>query len=341
MKYLQLEIAEPLLIWYQRNKRDLPWRSNPTCYKTVVSEFMLQQTRVETVLPYFKNWLTKFPSFKILAESDENEVMKAWEGLGYYSRARNLRKLAIKINNLETIPKTQKEWLVLPGIGPYTSAAISSICFNEKDAVVDGNVVRVLTRIKNIETEFKDGSQAVKILTPLANELLCEKYPGDYNQAIMELGATVCHKQKPLCILCPVQKQCESFKNQSVDQKPKIKPKKIVKKEVNRVISLKKDRILLHKNPTEYKRLANVYEIPTLEQTGLKNIETMPFLLKNKRSISNERITEFFYYYKEEKDVSSKENLHWVQKHDLGQITLSGPHKKWIFSLIESCESCI
>ena len=151
-----------LLEWFDQAQRQLPWRTDPSLYKTVVSEFMLQQTRVSTVLPYFKNWLEKFPDFHALAQAKEEEVLKGWEGLGYYSRARNLHKLARIVSSWKLIPTDLESWLSLPGVGPYIASAVTSISFNQTQAVCDGNVVRVLTRIFAHGESFKDGSSAQK-----------------------------------------------------------------------------------------------------------------------------------------------------------------------------------
>ena len=143
------DIRSSLLKWYKINQRDLPWRSNPSLYKTILSEFMLQQTKIETALPYFYHWIESFPNFKALAEANLDKVLKHWEGLGYYNRARNLHKVAQYISQSGEIPKSFEEWKLLPGIGDYTAAAISSIEQNLPIAVVDGNVVRVLSRLTN------------------------------------------------------------------------------------------------------------------------------------------------------------------------------------------------
>ena len=153
-----------LLDWYDLQKRELPWRTNPSLYKTVVSEFMLQQTRVSTALPYFETWIKKFSDFKTLALASKEEVLKSWEGLGYYSRARNLHKLAKIASNWKTPPGTRKEWNALPGVGPYIAAAVTSIALGQKEAVCDGNLVRVLTRIFAIDEEYRDGATAQKKL---------------------------------------------------------------------------------------------------------------------------------------------------------------------------------
>ena len=168
---------DSLLAWYEEYRRELPWRSNPSLYKTVLSEFMLQQTRVSTVLPYFENWLEKFPDFQALACATEEEVLKAWEGLGYYSRARNLHKLAKIAATWEAPPQTMKAWMTLPGVGPYIAAAVTSIALGKAEAVCDGNLVRVLTRIFAIDEEYKDGATAQKKIQPLAQTLLHLKRP--------------------------------------------------------------------------------------------------------------------------------------------------------------------
>jgi len=148
--------------WYQQHKRDLPWRKNPSPYKTVVSEFMLQQTQVKTVLPYFARWMETLPDFASLASAPESQVLKLWEGLGYYSRARNLYKLAKALIALPSVPNTPEGWLELPGVGPYTAAAITSIAFGASIACVDGNVVRILSRITADKTPFRDSGSAAK-----------------------------------------------------------------------------------------------------------------------------------------------------------------------------------
>src|SRR5688572_1441670 len=193
-----------LLGWYRAHARTLPWRQQPSLYKTVVSEFMLQQTQVKTVLPYFARWLEALPDFAALAAADEARVLKLWEGLGYYSRARNLHRLAQIIAALPAPPRTAAEWRELPGVGPYTAAAITSISFATPAACVDGNVVRILARLTADATLYRDSGTAAKAFTPLADALLPVAHPGAHNQAMMELGATVCFRQNPLCLTCPV-----------------------------------------------------------------------------------------------------------------------------------------
>ena len=181
-----------LAAWYATAQRPLPWRSEPSLYRTVVSELMAQQTQIKTMLPYFKRWMQRFPNFTTLADAPAEDVLKHWEGLGYYSRARNLHRLAKEYVTLDPKPANREEWQRLPGIGPYTSAAITSIALGQADAVVDGNVVRILARLTDDAHIFKNNGEAVKAFTARADELLDNKNPGDHNQAMMELGATVC-----------------------------------------------------------------------------------------------------------------------------------------------------
>lgn len=331
---------EHLHRWYKEYHRKLPWRSEPSLYKTVVSEFMLQQTQVDTVLPYFKRWLEIFPDFKSLASAGEEEVVKQWEGLGYYSRARNLHKLAKKFVNRDEIPKTPKEWLEFPGVGPYTAAAITSIAFNVPQAVVDGNVIRILTRISANENEFKDNSAAVKALTDFANELLNGDDPNTHNQAVMELGATICTRANPLCTVCPVVNFCAAAKLGIMDRLPRLLPKKIEQVVLNRLWVIHEEKLLLNKISSDAKRLANMYELPEINESLKELIVTeRPWTIK-KRGISNQRIQENIFKPVESltlkvlEDIQNQQQLEWVKVSELNSITLSGPHRRWINELL-------
>jgi A/G-specific adenine glycosylase len=193
--------------WYVTAKRDLPWRRTSDPYAITVSEMMLQQTQVATVIPYYERWIRQFPTWTALANAPEETVLKAWEGLGYYRRARNLHALAKVINALGGLPRDEVALLLLPGIGPYTAAAIGSIAFGLPLAVLDGNVMRVLTRLLAIADDIAR-PQARQKLQAIANEFLDRTDPSTHNQALMELGATVCISGKPLCLLCPLNHDC-------------------------------------------------------------------------------------------------------------------------------------
>lgn len=327
--------------WYHEYHRKLPWRSEPSVYKTVVSEFMLQQTQVDTVLPYFERWLEVFPNFEILAKANEEEVVKQWEGLGYYSRARNLHKLAKGIVSKKEIPRTPREWLEFPGVGPYTAAAITSIAFGEPTAVVDGNVIRILTRLTANDSEFKDNSSAVKALTPLANALLNPNDPNTHNQAVMELGATVCMRANPLCTVCPVVGFCAGAKSGIAEQLPKLMPKKTEHVVVDRVWVINEGKLLLNKIASDAKRLANIYELPEGKGDLRELVSGKPWVVK-KRGISNQRIQENIYRASKSptlevfKIMKGQKNLEWITISELNSVTLSGPHKRWISELLET-----
>ncbi len=261
---------QALHAWYRANQRRLPWRIAPSLYKTVLSEFMLQQTQVATVLPYFGRWLRELPDFAALAAASEAKVMKLWEGLGYYSRARNLRKLAQAIVLMPSRPRTPSEWRELPGVGPYTAAAIASIAFNEPIACVDGNVVRILARLTGEGRVFRDGSEAAKYFAPLATTLITGGEPGMHNQAMMELGATVCLRQKPKCPTCPVKDFCAARKSGAPEKLPRFKPKQIERVAISRIWCESRGRLLLHRSPARAKRLAGLYELPEASDLGLE-----------------------------------------------------------------------
>jgi A/G-specific adenine glycosylase len=324
--------------WYRVHQRKLPWRDAPSLYKTVVSEFMLQQTQVVTVLPYFERWLRELPDFPTLAKAPEVKVLKLWEGLGYYSRARNLHKLAQAWVAAPVPPRTPAEWRELPGIGPYTAAAITSISFDEPAAVVDGNVVRILARLTGESRQFRDGTEAVKHFTPLADQLVHGSHPGTHNQAMMELGATVCFRQKPLCLVCPVAKFCTARHDGEPEKLPRLKPKTIEQIAVSRIYCLDRDHLLLRRGHAQAKRLAGLHELPEAADLDIKPA-AQDLLLTKRRAITRFQITEAIYTAKITPSlktrVSTSDSLEWVPLRQLNHVTLSGPHKRWIEELLK------
>lgn len=202
-----------LLAWFAASQRDLPWRRTKDPYRIWLSEIMLQQTRVTAVIPYYERFVEHFPNVRALAEAPEEDVLRLWAGLGYYSRARNLRKAAREIvaKHGARYPDTTEEALELPGIGEYTAAAILSIAYGRKLAVLDGNVARVLARLGAVSGDLRSGNCWRK-LQDTADTLLAARAPGDWNQAMMELGATVCTPRSPQCLLCPVSEFCQARK---------------------------------------------------------------------------------------------------------------------------------
>ena len=207
--------------WYGRAKRDLPWRKNSNPYRVWVSEIMLQQTTVAAVTPKYEAFLRRFPTLAALASSEEDEVLAQWAGLGYYSRARNLRRaaLAVVADHGGTFPSEFDPVLALPGIGRYTAGAILSIAFQKPFPLVDGNVIRVFSRLFGLKGRAKNPA-FVKTMWPLAEGLMPKANPGDWNQALMELGATVCTPDSPSCGACPVARRCVAFKKGLQDKLP-------------------------------------------------------------------------------------------------------------------------
>lgn len=322
--------------WYRLHHRKLPWREAPSLYKTVVSEFMLQQTQVATVLPYFERWLRELPDFGALARAPEARVMKLWEGLGYYSRARNLHKLAQAIAALPAPPRTPAAWLELPGIGPYTAAAVTSIAFDEPAAVVDGNVVRILARLTNERRLFRDGGEAVKHFTPLADALVVGSHPGTHNQAMMELGATVCVRQNPQCLLCPVASFCAARAAGDPEKVPRFQPKRSERLFVIRTFVVDRGAILLRRTDAKAKRLAGMHELPEAADLGIT--PTPDSLLATKRrAITRFQITEAIHRIEPtaalRKRIGANSALEWVRLDQLERVTLSGPHKRWLAEL--------
>jgi A/G-specific adenine glycosylase len=220
-------ISRPLLAWYARHRRDLPWRGAADAYHVWVSEIMLQQTQVETVIPYYRRWLARFPTVQALAAAPQQDVLAAWEGLGYYSRARNLHRAAqIVAGELGgALPATVEGLRALPGIGRYTAGAIASIAMGADAAVLDGNVKRVLARVFDFVDDVKSPA-GVKKLWALAESLVPPGRAGDYNQALMDLGATICTPRAPQCPVCPLRRQCAAFRLGVQLERPVIGPRR-------------------------------------------------------------------------------------------------------------------
>ena len=323
--------------WYRAHARPLPWRDTPSLYKTVVSEFMLQQTQVTTVLPYFARWLAALPDFAALAAAPEAQVMKLWEGLGYYSRARNLHALARVVAALPTPPLSPAAWRELPGVGPYTAAAITSLAFGEPVACVDGNVVRILARLTSEGRLFRDGSEAAKHFTPLADHLADGPEAGTHNQAMMELGATVCLRQNPKCASCPVAKFCSARASGEPEKFPRLKPKQIEQRTVSRIWCEHDGRLLLRRGHAKAKRLASLHELPEPTDLGLDPPDEKSLLARKRRAITRYQITELIYAVRLsaplKKHIAANAALEWIPLTDLDRVTLSGPHRRWIREL--------
>lgn len=235
--------------WYNANKRDLPWRADKNPYQIWLSEIILQQTRVAQGLPYYNNFIERFPSVSSFAAADIEEVLLLWQGLGYYSRGRNMHYAANQVMNEFNgdFPKSFKDLKKLKGVGDYTAAAIASIAFNKAVAVVDGNVYRVLSRFFEEHTPI-DTTQGKKIFSELANEIITKKNPGDHNQALMELGAMICTPKNPICGDCPLNNECAVAFSERYSNLP-VKSKKVKVKEryFNYFHLTYEDKVIIHK----------------------------------------------------------------------------------------------
>jgi len=261
-----LGFARDLLAWYDSQKRDLPWRINRDPYRIWVSEIMLQQTRVETVKPYYEKFMEKFPTVEALAEAPEEEVLKAWEGLGYYSRARNLKAAAreVKARYGGVVPDTPEEIRKLKGIGPYTAGAILSIAYEKPEPAVDGNVMRVFSRLLYLSDDIGKPATRSKI-EHLVRQIIPEGRAGDFNQALMELGATVCMPRTPHCLTCPVFDYCLARREGVQEELPvkgKARPPRPV--QLQAAVLLRDGQVLIHKRP-EQGLLAGMWVFPMVE----------------------------------------------------------------------------
>ncbi|WP_243837366.1 A/G-specific adenine glycosylase [Mucilaginibacter gilvus] len=267
---LSMNISGELISWYEGNKRDLPWRSTTDAYIIWLSEIILQQTRVEQGMPYFYRFAEKYPTVKHFAAAPEDDILKLWQGLGYYSRGRNMLKTAqlVQAQYNGQFPTAYEQLITLKGIGEYTAAAISSFSANEARAVVDGNVYRVLARYFGIDEPI-NSPKGKKLFQQLADEVLDNQRPALHNQAMMEFGAMLCKPKNPACGICPVRLGCAAFKTNATMYLPvKLKTVKIRKRYFNYMLIMDDQKLLMSKRD-ESDIWANMYELPMIETEAL------------------------------------------------------------------------
>ncbi len=295
---------------------------------------MLQQTTVTTVLPYYDRFMTRFPNVKSLADASEEEVLSLWSGLGYYSRARNLHKAAKLLKNSKAFPHTLEALLQLPGIGRYTAGAIASIAFELRVPILDGNVMRVLSRLFLMDEDPKSGS-GQKVFWQKAEDILPHKQLGDFNQALMELGATVCAPEKPICLFCPLQKDCRAFQEADPEKYPKILKKISYKKEEWSVAVIRRGNKLLMRQRKNESVMKGMWEFPMVlgNQENLQN--SFPIILEKPlkpiaHSIMNRRLqmTPYLCALKEKALASS--DYRWVSLEDFDTLPMSSMIKKMV-----------
>ncbi|MEM8999414.1 MAG: A/G-specific adenine glycosylase [Bacteroidota bacterium] len=262
-----MDFSEKILYWYAENKRILPWRESIDPYRIWLSEVMLQQTRVAQGLPYYEKFILEFPTIQDLANASEERILKLWQGLGYYSRARNMHETAkLIVNDHDGVfPNTYNDLLKLKGIGDYTASAIASICFNIPEPVVDGNVYRVLSRYFGIDLPI-NGTSGIKYFKQLARQVMNSTNVRDYNQGIMEFGAIQCAPKKPYCLHCPLNTSCTALKQNRIHELPvKLRKTKVKNRHFNYLVSFdKKGKTILEQRKGKG-IWQNLYQFPLIE----------------------------------------------------------------------------
>ena len=331
------ELTEPIINWYSKNKRDLPWRKTNNPYLIWLSEIILQQTRVDQGMDYYLNFSTSFPDVKNLADAHEDEILKMWQGLGYYSRARNLHAAAKYITHeLDGVfPTNYNDILKLKGVGPYTAAAIASFAFNEHQAVVDGNVYRVISRLFDVETPI-DTTAGKKEFQTIADDLLPKDKPGLFNQAIMEFGALHCTPKNPKCNSCPISDKCISHQNKTIEKRP-VKQGKI--KQRNRYfyfLIIKRDNKVLVEKRDNSEIWKGLYQFPLIEKEDDISIESLfgdelfefDFTLNKvsetiKHILSHQKLyAKFIHIDVTSNTIKGFENYKWVDEIDFPDLAI-------------------
>jgi A/G-specific adenine glycosylase len=322
-----MTIQHKLVQWYHQNKRELPFRINQDPYRVWISEMMAQQTQMETILPYYNRWMHQFPTLKSCALADEIDILQAWAGLGYYSRARNLHKTAqiIFYEHHGLFPTQALELEKLPGIGPYSAAAIASICFSEPVAAIDGNVKRVMSRLF-LWDEIALKKQFTAKLQLTIQTWMKSEQPADVTQAIMELGALICTKQAA-CLRCPLNTLCLAYQHNEVQNFPKVRLKKAKTVENIEVVCLiHHDRTFALTLECEDNLMKGYYRLPTLTQAHLNADDTK--LISQARHVFTHKIWELSFYQTlcSEKDP----RFVWISFNQINKFPIITAHLKWL-----------
>lgn len=336
------QLRSKLLAWYGKQRRELPWREPigsgrlPNAYHVLVSEAMLQQTQVAAVVPYFHRFLTRFPTVLDLANADEQDVLRLWQGLGYYSRARNLHAAAKRIvaEHGGEIPGNVKDLLSLPGVGRYTAGAIASTAFDCRAPIVDGNVIRVLCRVDLIRSDPREKETQLR-LWARAEEILPRKRCGDFNSALMELGATVCTPRAPKCLICPIRAHCEAQAAGAQEQVPlpkKAKPTPLLLRNIFCV--RRKDQYLIEQRPAKG-RWAGMWQFVTFDAGDATATSSMSMKLSEPKRIGEvtHALTHRRYRFEVftcevSKDGRDPAPRRWASLDELQSLPLPLPHVK-------------
>jgi A/G-specific adenine glycosylase len=324
------KFQQELLAWYDTHARDLPWRQSADPYRIWVSEIMLQQTRVAAVLDYYARFLTLFPSVTALAQAEEPDVLAAWSGLGYYRRAKLMHKAAkVVVEDYRGVmPCTAEELRKLPGIGEYTSSAIASIAFGEPVAVVDGNVERVLLRVVPDGEKPPAAAPQVKWLRNRATNVLDAQRPGDFNQAMMELGATVCLPQRPLCLQCPVQQFCTT-RGEHQAPAPKKMRSRLIAYALLRRHRAGAVQVMLEQRPFSASLMPGMWELPEVAMLE-SDQERVELTLRHAITITNYQVRVLRFAEQEANlRFPSGQNLRqWTRSSELSTLPLTGLARK-------------
>lgn len=338
----------PLLLdWFAKNKRDLPWREDSPRdpYKVWVSEIMLQQTKVETVRPYYANWMSHFPDIPALAAASEDEVLRQWQGLGYYSRARNLHEAVCEVQAKYggRVPDNKKEVLALKGVGEYTAGAILSLAYGKKVPAVDGNVLRIFARLYDIEENVLS-ARVKKEVTTLASAQLPEEKPGAFNEALMDLGALVCIPKAPRCTACPLAKICQAHALGKEKELPKrVTKKQVPTEEIAVVVVASGTKWLIHRRPPKG-LLASLWEFPNAAGQGKAGIRAVQDLLEKvglqvsaeeeavtrQKSVFSHKIWQLTVYRGRvlAGELKREEDWQWLDCRDYTSVPWAGPFGK-------------
>lgn len=318
----QHAFAHTLLQWYRENGRSLPWRETRDAYAIWLSEVILQQTRIQQGLDYWLRFMQRFPAVADLAAADEDEVLRLWQGLGYYSRARNLHAAAKQIVELRRFPETLEEIKRLKGVGDYTAAAIGSIAFGLPVAAVDGNVYRVLARYFGISTPI-NSTEGKKLFAAMAQDLLPSDQAATYNQAIMDFGAIQCTPQSPRCLLCPINETCEALRTGQVESLPvKLKTVKVTERQMSYVYLRWQGKTCIRRRG-KGDIWQGLWEPPTLDVVQAVGLPTGKQLCKQVKHVLTHRVLYAdFYFLEVDLQPQLPADYRWIEESDIDQYAL-------------------
>lgn len=337
--------ASVLLEWFRTHRRDLPWRTSPRDpYGVWVSEIMLQQTKVEAVKPYYENWMSHFPTLSSLAKADEDEVLRQWQGLGYYSRARNLHEAVREVEKSYggVVPNTVQEMKALKGVGDYTAGAVLSIAYGKAVPAVDGNVLRIFARLYGIEDNILSPSVKKEVTALVEGEIPHDR-PGDFNEALMDFGATVCIPKNPRCEDCPIVAYCKAHGDNRQRELPlRLRKKDVPTEEMAVLVVSYGNSWLIHRRPPKG-LLAKMWEFPNvigednnldgvcdlMESLGVALYEDVTYCGDMTHVFSHKRWHMMIYMAQAKEKISiGKEDWQWLQRSDVTSVPWAGPHGK-------------